>query len=60
MLAAPRTSSRARVSNLGLEQDLKRFSGPLHQVEVKEDALEQQALRTTTTPLVTTHHVVDL
>jgi Zn-finger nucleic acid-binding protein len=47
-------------SELGLERDLKRFSGPLHQVEVKEDALEQHALRTTTTPLVTTHHVVDL
>jgi Zn-finger nucleic acid-binding protein len=46
-------------SDLGLEQDLKRFSGPLHQVEVREDALEQHALRTTTTPLVTTHHVVD-
>jgi len=37
----------------GLEQDLKRFSGPLHEVEVQEDALEQQDNRTNTAPELT-------
>jgi Zn-finger nucleic acid-binding protein len=41
-----------QASRRGLDRDIKRFSGDLHEVEVLEDALEQQDNRATHAPLV--------
>ncbi len=42
----------AQASRRDLDRDIKRFRGDLHEVEIREDALEQQDNRATHDPLV--------
>jgi len=42
-----------RASRQGLDRDIKRFSADLHEVEVREDKREQQDVRTTPMPGLT-------
>jgi Zn-finger nucleic acid-binding protein len=47
-----RARAAVQASRRDLGRDIKRFSGDLHQVEVREDALEQQDNRAAHDPLV--------
>jgi len=47
-----KAQAAVEASRSDLDRDIKRFSGPLHEVEVREDALEQQDNRATHAPLV--------